>query len=220
MKRQLTLLLAAFFFLASGATAAPKSKAGPEVYSSGWLAQGCASVMVADLDPENWTKEQEKKSLATMHWLNGFMVGMNSSCFLMENSDPLCFPPVDWLDSSKLAPQILAFIKENRIAETVKAREVMLAFYYSKHPKATERQRNMGIFLLEKKQCPPPRTHVGNSDSRAPQILSVHHSENDFDSREIPQNVGRGRSPLSEKDHFFSLSSGEIFCPLLSFTSD
>ena len=121
-------------------------------FSVTWLEKGCLSIMVFEKDLKNWTKDQEKTANQVTFWLNGFLVGANSM-FAAEGPDSVApaivFPPETWMDSKKLAPLILEFIRQNKqIPKDAKAREVMTAWYYISHPKATQEQKNFGIFLL------------------------------------------------------------------------
>ena len=68
-----------------------------------------------------------------------------------EQNSKLTFPPEAWIDATKLAPMILGFLRENpKVKDSAKARELMMAFYYMKHPDSTKRQKDLGAFLLDK----------------------------------------------------------------------
>lgn len=49
---------------------------------------------------------------------------------------------------------------------------------------------------------------------------SIDNGKNNLDSGEVAQNVWRGRSSFSQKNHSFSLSPREVFSPLFSLIPD
>ena len=124
-----------------------------DTFNVAWLRKGCAAIVVGQNDPDNFSKNQEMNSLQVVFWLNGFVTGANAMCLANEEKEQnskLTFPPEAWVDPVKLAPMILGFLRENsKIKDSAKARELMMAFYYMKHPNSTKHQKNLGVFLLE-----------------------------------------------------------------------
>ena len=137
----------------SGANAFADSPDDVSFLSAGWLKKGCVSVVVMGASPKSFTKEQERSAISVTTWLNGFITGANSMCVSgsgSENASPITYPPQDWLDPRKLAPKILAFLDcHPQIPRSAKSREVMMAFYYSSHPKGTELHRAIASNLIE-----------------------------------------------------------------------
>ena len=128
----------------------------PESYTSAWLKAGCVASIVVENDRENYTADQHRIFSRVLMWTNGFMQGANSMCLADAGegkskgaSSKLTFPPDKWLSFSKLAPEILEFMRANpEIADSVAAREVMMAFYYLNHPDASAREKILGGNLL------------------------------------------------------------------------
>lgn len=125
-----------------------------DTFNVAWLRKGCAAVVVGQNDPDNFSKNQETTSLQVIFWLNGFVTGANAMCLANEEKEQnskLTFPPEVWIDAAKLAPMILGFLRENpKVKDSANARELMMAFYYMKHPDSTKRQKELGAFMLEK----------------------------------------------------------------------
>lgn len=146
------LALLCFATLGISAFAASPEKA--QFLSAHWLRQGCVSIIVAETTPKSFTKEQEALALSVSTWLNGFIAGANSMCLVKEGNDKdlsLTYPPNEWLDPRKLAPKILSFLDSHpEIPPSANSREVIMAFYYSTHPKATGFQSAVGSLLIEK----------------------------------------------------------------------
>jgi hypothetical protein len=125
-----------------------------DVFNVAWLRKGCTAIIVGTNDKSNFSTNQATIGSQVIFWLNGFVTGANSMCSANEESEhnsKLTFPPEDWIDNAKLAPMILTFLRENpKVKDSAKARELMMAFYYMKHPYSTTRQKDFGAFLLEK----------------------------------------------------------------------
>jgi hypothetical protein len=155
MKRRLCPILLRIFILACCLTAGASQRlqaAGS--YDAGWLETGCIAILVAEKDPESFTKKQEEAAREMICWLNGFMCGANAMVYADEDFrdrkiPPLVFIPDDWLDARNLAPQILEFIRKNKVSQSAKAREVMMVWYYLSHPKATDSHKSLARSLIE-----------------------------------------------------------------------
>jgi hypothetical protein len=128
--------------VASGIPTLAESPDKVKLLSLQWLKQGCVSVVVMETTPKSFTKEQEILAISVSTWLNGFITGANSMCLANTEADktsPLFYPPQEWTDARKLAPKILSFLDSHpEIPSSATCREVMMAFYYSTHPKRTE----------------------------------------------------------------------------------
>jgi hypothetical protein len=124
-----------------------------DIYSAAWLKRGCTAAMVLIGDQRNFTKDQEKTFGEVIPWIQGFLSGINSMSMAYEGAAKESFYdfPDEWQSPKTVAPLILRFMSDNeaKIPPNVPAMRVMMAWYYSSHPRANGHQRVVGDVILD-----------------------------------------------------------------------
>jgi hypothetical protein len=118
-----------------------------------WLHDSCAAAVASYANEDFKLSEKQGQGFVTaVLYIQGVMAGLNKALWLYEpeNAPQLLFTPDKWSGFDVIAPSILSFMQRHsdKISDDTPASEVVAAWYFCEHPKATESDKSKGLFFL------------------------------------------------------------------------
>ena len=152
------LVLSAAASVAKGAVTdkGAARKHDDEEYNAGWLRKACLAFEVAEDDAANLTKDQENRGILLSALLAGVICGMGLSMVIVAthtgaNPDPFLVPTDEMTDTKKCALSLGKFLRDKRmeIPDSADFANVLIAWYFSAHPKAQKVDAAMVDLILK-----------------------------------------------------------------------